>query len=113
MTSKLQRFLLTGRPFLWWWAVVVPFAVASYWLEHGISYDDGGLGSVVFVGLITIGLPFSLAGQFFASIAAQVGLEPASNGVADVIVHLVGGSVPFVAADRLSRWWARDTPKKR
>jgi hypothetical protein len=57
--ATLQSFIRM-RPFLWLLALAVVVMLLALTLEGTTSYDDGGLGSLTFALLFTVGFPFLL-----------------------------------------------------
>ncbi len=100
----LTRFLRL-RPFLWPVPLVIAAYIGSIWLERGISYDDGGIGGVVFFVTNTIGV----VGLWLARILYALLDEPIVNTWVTVAVLFPAvtsaGCLPYVLLDRLSQRW--------
>jgi hypothetical protein len=64
------------RPALWLLGItLVALAVSLSW-ERATSYDDGGMGSVSFAVMFTLGLPFLVPAHMAAAAATHLGLRP-------------------------------------
>ncbi len=105
--TALRRLLLLTRPALLLWLLCLAAgAVATTW-EGATAYDDGGIGTLSFAVLLTVGLPFLLAGQLFAALAAPLGTLA---GFVVVPGTLLLGSAPYLWVDRGLTRWARGGP---
>jgi len=54
---RTLRTFLRIRPFLWLLGIVLASIAVSFTWEKSTSYDDGGIGTLSFLVLFTIGLP--------------------------------------------------------
>jgi hypothetical protein len=61
----LSDSVLRWRPFLWLWGIAVAAVFVSMTWEGATSYDDGGIGTISFFLLVTVGAPFLLGEQLF------------------------------------------------
>ncbi len=92
------RFLRL-HPFLWPVPLVILSYVASLWWEHGISYDDGGLGTASFLVVYTLGAPGLWFGELLSALAGDASNYGPTARYGFVFVGVVGASLPYVAMD--------------
>ena len=100
----LIRFLRL-RPFLWPVPVVVVAYVGSFWLERGLSYDDGGLGGLVFFVVNTLGVVGLWCARLLFALLSEPMVDPTLTGILLFPVVAAAGCLPYVALDRLSERW--------
>jgi len=101
---KALIFFARLRPFLWLLGLAFVALLLGLTLERTTAYDDGGLGSVVFALLFTVGLPFMLPAQVL-------------NAFSGTTIHwwnflawplgIVVGIAFYVALDRWTMAWLR------
>ena len=96
MLQSIRRW----RPALWLLGItLLALGVGLTW-ERGISYDDGGLGSLSYAVVFTLGLPFIVPAQLAAAAATRIGWRPEWFAWP---VGLIVGCGFYLALDRLLR----------
>jgi hypothetical protein len=93
---------LRWHPFLWLWVLAAAAVVVSMTWEGATSYDDGGIGTVSFFLLVTVGAPFLLGIQLFGS-----AFETGKNPVAYYALGLTCLTVFYVGLDLVTSAWLR------
>lgn len=84
---------LRDRPFLA--LAVFTLAVGVAWHLSGLDYDEGPLGSTLFILTYVLGMPFILAMRLVGSVIT----DPMLRGV----LGLALGLLPYLLADRFWR----------
>ena len=103
----LSSWMLRWRPFLWLWVIAVAAVLVSMTWEGATSYDDGGIGTISFFLLVTVGAPFLLGEQLFGPL-----FETSKNPIAYYALGLACLTVFYVGLDLLlSAWLRRREPK--
>jgi len=92
------------RPFLWPLVLLVPAWAGTFWLERGISYDDGGLGAFSFFTSGILGFAGSLLGESLldGTIDPRGGLANAYWGLCGVVAV-----IPYIALDAWTQRFLR------
>ena len=96
------RRTLRWHPFLWLWVVAVAAVVVSMTWEGATSYDDGGIGTVSFFLLVTVGAPFLLGIQLFGWV-----FDTGKNPVAYYALGLTCLTVVYLGLDLVVSAWLR------
>ena len=100
----LIRFLRL-RPFLWPVPLVALAYVGGLWMGHGISYDDGRLGALVFFSILILGFAGVLLNDL---LTMAIGSLHHATGPAAVILSVVTvlvACLPYLVADRMMMRW--------
>jgi hypothetical protein len=95
-----MKLLVRSRPFLVLAAITVATFVAALFMEHGISYDDGGVGSVVFL----FWLVFLWPAQF---VHVKLFVFGSTLSIVAYWITLLAMVVGYLWLDRLVTHWAR------
>jgi hypothetical protein len=98
----LPSSMLRWRPFLWLWGIAVAAVLVSMTWEGATSYDDGGIGTISFFLLVTVGAPFLVGEQLFGPL-----LETNKNPIAYYAVGLACLTVFYIGLHLLSSAWLR------
>jgi hypothetical protein len=92
------------RPFLWLLGLALVALVVAFTWERGTSYDDGGIGTVSFVILYSIGVPFLLPGLLLGSLSSIIPWV----GYLAWPLGLVTGCAFYLWLDRMAQRWVRN-----
>jgi hypothetical protein len=99
---NLVASMLRWRPFLWLWLLAVAAVMVSMTWEGATSYDDGGIGTLSFFLLATVGAPFLLGVRLFGW-----AFETAKNATAYYALGLVSLTVFYLGLDLIASTWLR------
>ena len=94
--------IMHWRPFLWLWVLAVAAVLVSMTWEGATSYDDGGIGTLSFFLLATIGAPFLLGVQLFGW-----AFETGRNATAYYALGLISLTVHYLGLDLIASAWLR------
>jgi hypothetical protein len=96
---SIIRSVMRTRPFLWLLGLALVALVVSVTWERGTSYDDGGIGTVSFVILYSIGVPFLLPSLLLGSPSSVIPWI----GYISIPLGLVTGCAFYLWLDRMAQ----------
>lgn len=79
--------------------------VASLWWERGISYDDGGLGTLSFLVVYTIGYAGTWFGDLISPLVRDDLVPGSLLGHGFWLVSGIVACLPYLLADRWTQYW--------